>query len=254
MSADGPWFPLYYERLLSSRKVRQMKATDLGIYLALIIEEWMEGGPLPDDDTELSIAGRAPIENVRRILQWCFELTSEGWQNDTLEKIRGDQLQKHERAVEAGKVGAEARWGNRKPKKPQALNSDAIGVLCDPNSIRVEESRVEESKEEKIRARMNPQGLVSFWIDRRKDRPPSAIIGKQGAAAKRICEKFSQEQIVQAAVGIKYLFPYSKGEPWDLFDLEAKFDKAMAAAHNHPEVKQVPDIEGLAGTDLSQVI
>lgn len=101
---------------------------------------------------------------------------------------------------------------------------------------------------------MTAQELVGFWIDQRKDRPPSGIIAKQGAAAKRICEKYSRQQIAQAAVGFPHLFPYSRGEPWDLFDLEAKFDKAMVAAHSHPDVKRVPDIEGLADADLSLVI
>ena len=175
--SDGIWVPLYPERFLSSRKVRRMDATDLGIYMSLLMEEWIEGGALPDDDNELAMAGRAPITDVRRVLDLCFLLTAEGWENDTLEGIRREQLDKLERARRSGKKGAETRWSKRKshsramdaPKgahgvpigvpdehppacggelqacakeqEPQQLNSGAIGCLPNPNGIRREESK-----------------------------------------------------------------------------------------------------------------
>ena len=106
--------------------------------------------------------------------------------------------------------------------------------------------------EEEIGEAMSAQDLIAYWIDHRLDRPPGSIIGKQGAAAKRICEKYTRQQIVQAAVGITQLFPHAtpKNEPWDLFDLEKKFDKAMAAAHNHPDAKRQSLIDHLAGINL----
>lgn len=90
----------------------------------------------------------------------------------------------------------------------------------------------------------NPNGsltggeVLGWWLELQETRPPDSDVGKQGAAAKRLAEKCDREQIVQAFVGIEQMFPYSKGEPWDLFDLEKKLPKALQAAHNHPEVKK----------------
>lgn len=69
------------------------------------------------------------------------------------------------------------------------------------------------------------------WSD-----PPNGHRGKLGAAGKRIAEKASPAEIVAAMVGMDALFPHSNGEPWDLFDLERKFTKAVAAAQTHPEI------------------
>ncbi len=103
------WFPLYVDRLLGSRKVRMMGARDFGIYMALLVEEWGEGGPLPDDDKHLRMAGKAPIKDVRRVLQTCFIQNGDGWENETLEAIRDEQLSKRKKRVEAGRAGGIAK-------------------------------------------------------------------------------------------------------------------------------------------------
>jgi hypothetical protein len=86
------------------------------------------------------------------------------------------------------------------------------------------------------------QELIGAWIKhyekRNGRRPPGKDIPKQGAVAKRICDGHTAEEVVYAFLGIDHLFPYSKGEPWDLFDLEKKFTKAMAAAQDHPDIKR----------------
>jgi uncharacterized protein YdaU (DUF1376 family) len=268
--SDGIWFPLYPERFLASRKVRRMDATDLGIYLALLMEEWIEGGALPDDDEELAIAGRAPIEDVRRILDLCFEATPDGWENHTLEEIRREQLQKHEHARRAGKKGAEVRWAKRKKHgaakgTPKGGHSNPIATpmvpQCDPNSIR-EERRGEEKRGEEIGAdapelstvedvgsngSMAANELLAYWLDQQRDPVPEAQKRKQGAAASRLCKTYTRDQLTQAAVGIAHLFPHNAkgGQPWDLFDLEKKFAKAMSAAHQHPDAKIHNDVAEL---------
>jgi len=84
---------------------------------------------------------------------------------------------------------------------------------------------------------VRPHQLVAVWIDQQPSRPSETDIRKQGAAARRLCSSRSAEQIAAAVVGIGQLMPHSKGEPWDLFDLERKFSKAQAAAVNHPQIK-----------------
>jgi len=48
--------------------------------------------------------------------------------------------------------------------------------------------------------------------------------------AKKICSERSDDAIYLAIEGIKKLYPHSNGAPWDLFDLDRKFDKAVQAA------------------------
>jgi len=266
------WFPLYPERFLSSRKVRRMDAQDVGIYFGLLVEQFLEGGALPDDDRELEIAGRAPIEDVRRVLDLCFTLTDDGWLNETMEQIRDEQAVKMERAQRAGKKGAEVRW-KRKAKTPkpqvqekQELDSNPIatpiGSLCDPNGIESKRESKSKKRKEKNSAdapefstadpahsngTMQANELIGYWIDQQRTKPPPAQISKQGAAAKRLCGSYKRDELVQAAVGITQLFPHDGkgGQPWDLFDLERKFAKALAAAHQHPDAKlhnQVQDL------------
>jgi len=154
------WFPLYPERFLSSRKVRRMDAQEVGIYFGLLVEQFLEGGALPDDDEELGIAGRAPIEDVRRVLELCFTLTDDGWLNETMEQIRDQQAVKMERAQRAGKKGAEVRWKRKaktpKPQvqEPQELDSNPIATpmrsQCYPNGIESKSKRESKRKTDEV--------------------------------------------------------------------------------------------------------
>ena len=71
--------------------------------------------------------------------------------------------------------------------------------------------------------------LVAQWIRSQPARPPTAAVQKQGAAAKRLVAAYDRIAIAQALEGIGRLYPHSNGEPFDLFDLERKFAKALAA-------------------------
>lgn len=109
------WFPFYAGRFLSSRRVRRMDATHVGIYLLLMIEQW-EHGAVPDDNAELAFIGRCTADEARDVLRECFRQTEAGWINDRLEGIRGEQIAKASQAKNA----AEARWGK------SARNADAL--------------------------------------------------------------------------------------------------------------------------------
>jgi hypothetical protein len=80
--------------------------------------------------------------------------------------------------------------------------------------------------------------IVGEWVRRQPERPPGPTIAKQAKAAQRIAAASTAGQVARAFAGMGELFPHSNGEPWDLFDLEKKFAKAMAAAENHPEVRK----------------
>ena len=82
--------------------------------------------------------------------------------------------------------------------------------------------------------------IVGAWIRTRRIRPPAPVINKQSGAAKDLSEKYTAGEIVRAFLGITQIWPHKgkDGEPWDLFNLRDRIDKAIAAAEQHPDLKR----------------
>ncbi len=89
--------------------------------------------------------------------------------------------------------------------------------------------------------------LVGMWMDRMPTKPEPADVRKQGGAAKRICEHHSREHVLLALDGIEKIAPHCLGEPFDLFDLERKFSKAVSAGSQTPATKAVARAQRLRG-------
>ncbi len=165
------WFPLYVADMLNSRKVRKMQSEEFGIFMFLLIEQW-HGGPLPDDQRDLCEMGRSDWPAVQKILQAQFVLKDKGWVNERLVEIWMEQKGKRHAASRAGKIGAEARWGKKKPVVTEE-SSDRNATVLPPDSDRnatpmaLEESRGEESrKEESIRAKKKHDGVPGMILIR----------------------------------------------------------------------------------------
>ena len=71
------------------------------------------------------------------------------------------------------------------------------------------------------------QTLIAWWVDHQTIAPAQSDVGKQAGVAKRLVQRYGKENIRLAVAGMGHLYPYSDGEPWDLFDLERKFLKAV---------------------------
>jgi len=226
-----------------------MTSEEVGIYVLLLCEQW-EGGPIPDNDEELVRFTRTSASNARAILQQCFSLASDGWTNPELLEIREEQEIKRGRRASAGSKGGKKKAENRLAM----LEKDPSNALAIEEK-RVEESRVEEKRKKK---KEHPQGgvegnnilrpdeLLAEWIKRQHVPPDQSEKSKQAGKAKQICAKHSKDDISQAFLGMGELFPYSNGEPWDLFDLDKKFSKAKQAVVNHPKVQEMKRDQELA--------
>jgi hypothetical protein len=111
--------------------------------------------------------------------------------------------------------------------------------------------RSPDDAEAEVHGAWNGVALLAVWIDylRSQGLPEPGVrdMAKFGAVAKRVAEQYGPEEVFAAMLGIGQLYPHSKGEPWDLFDLERKFTKAMAGANQHPEVKRRRFIEEFGG-------
>jgi len=79
------------------------------------------------------------------------------------------------------------------------------------------------------------KALMAAWLGAQAARPPDWVIAKQGAVAKWIAERTDPKDIALALAGIPRLFPYSKGAPWDLFDLRRRFASAVIAGREAAE-------------------
>ena len=88
-------------------------------------------------------------------------------------------------------------------------------------------------------AHPSAQQVVAWWVELRDGDVARGDLAKQGAVAKRIAEKHTHSEIVRAMVGMSQTFPHSKGEAWDLFDLERKFQKAYTNFGQHPSVQRL---------------
>lgn len=104
-----PWFPMYAQRFLTSRKVRLMTAEQVGVYVLLLCEEW-EGGPLPNDETLLCKLSHSDWQTVCGVLKMCFQKSEVGWTNTHLETLRDESTMLHNARSRAGSKGAEARY------------------------------------------------------------------------------------------------------------------------------------------------
>lgn len=128
------WFPLYVADILTSRMIRGFEAEQFGIFMFLLIEQW-DGGPLPEDKSDLCGMARCKSwPKVEAILQRGFVLHDRGWVNERLVEIWEEQTAKIRRKSQAGKLGAEARWG----KRTKLLSPPEAPVDIEENGNRIQ--------------------------------------------------------------------------------------------------------------------
>ena len=155
MSDKLPWFPLYVDRLMGSRKTRSMDAGKFGIYMLLLIEEWDSGGPLTTKKADLEEIGRAPYTDVLVVLKRCFVKTPDGWVNEALEGIRSEQVGKRKQYQNAGRTAAKARWN-----KEESCDRNATAM---PSHTSREEKRIKEKKKTTLSVGDYDEAFEGFW-------------------------------------------------------------------------------------------
>ncbi len=119
--ASLAYFPLYPKDFLGA--TGRLNAEKFGIYTRLLFTSWFE--PLDNDLGELAFIAGSNENLTKQVLDRYFVLNDDVWVNQRLEKERKSANDKHQKAVESGKKGAEKRWGD--DSNP---NSPPIG---DPN-------------------------------------------------------------------------------------------------------------------------
>ena len=88
---------------------------EVGLYLRLLMCQWVNG-PLPNDNKKLAkIAGISPKKLSNLIQKVSHKFTSDGngcFYNKRLEEEREKQSKYLEKQKEHGKKGADSRWGS----------------------------------------------------------------------------------------------------------------------------------------------
>ena len=164
-----PWFKFYSADWLSSSQIRALNLEEKGLFVTLMAISWQETPPgtLPEDLKEISkISGEDP-RKISRIFG--------GSLGDLWEKSGGRLVNKKMFAIgqeldsatirlsEAGKKGAEARWGglcdrNSNPDSDSDSDTDsekALRTIDHPSEA--------ENKDKKSSPFSYPQAFELFW-------------------------------------------------------------------------------------------
>lgn len=99
--------------------------------------------------------------------------------------------------------------------------------------------------------RLSASQVLHAWESSQPASVPEVDRRKQKPAARKIADHHTAEEVATAFIGMGQLFPHCppKSEPWDLWDLDRKFAKALAKARDHPDIRsQAFDRQFLAAT------
>ncbi len=122
----SPAFQFYARDFLADINVQLMNMEQRGMYITLLSYAWLESG-IPNDMRKLNLLCNNPAnfdELIEDVLA-CFEESEGRLYNGRMESIRTEQMERKEKASEAGKVGAKKRWQS---------HSDPIATALPPHS------------------------------------------------------------------------------------------------------------------------
>jgi uncharacterized protein YdaU (DUF1376 family) len=150
------WMPLFWGDYL--RDTGHLSTEEHGAYLLLIGAYWCSGGPLPDDDAQLSRIIRCDKKSawkkLRFRLEKLFEVRNGIWRHKRIDLELAEARQRTETRRNAGKKGADRKWHGHSNANGIA-NGNAIDLpsVCQwqndgqsqPQSHKTENSRQRES-------------------------------------------------------------------------------------------------------------
>ena len=121
----SPAFQFYARDFLADINVQLMNMEQRGIYITLLSYAWLEKG-VPNDMRKLKLLCNNP-ENFEELIVdvlACFEESDGKLYNKRMESVRAEQIERKEKASEAGKIGAKKRWQSHSDPIATALPSD----------------------------------------------------------------------------------------------------------------------------------
>lgn len=105
------WMPLYIAKYLAD--TGRLTTEGHGAYLLLIMDYWMQAGPLRDDNRLLASITRLPMQRwlkLRPIIESFFQIEDGLWHHKRIEAELSAARENMAARSAAGKAGASARW------------------------------------------------------------------------------------------------------------------------------------------------
>lgn len=127
MSRGAQWFPLYVGDYLAD--TMHLSTQEHGAYLLLLMHSW-RNGPLPSEDRQIARIARLAVRDwarVRDAVMAFFTLTEDGFVQLRLERVRGEQQAKSEKA----RAAAHVLVRNKKIRRLQAGDASGRSIPAD---------------------------------------------------------------------------------------------------------------------------
>jgi uncharacterized protein YdaU (DUF1376 family) len=121
-----PWFPFYVGDYV--RDTARLTTEGHGAYLLLMLDYWANGAP-PDDDETLASIARLSLENwikLRQKIEPFFEIAGGRWNHKRIEKELEIAEEKHNKRVNAGKAGGEAKAKSKQSSSNATAKQPAL--------------------------------------------------------------------------------------------------------------------------------
>ena len=156
-TGKSPSFHMYAGDFLSDMNVKLMNMTQRGIYITLLLHEWIEGS-LPSNIGHLKILcdNCKDFEKHWELISRCFYEEDGKIYNPRLEEERASKLADRERKSKNGKKGAMKRW-----------HSDSTAIAQPSNSnkeIEIEvEKEINKNKKTTSTITLNKEFENEFW-------------------------------------------------------------------------------------------
>ena len=198
-----PSFQFYPSDWLSSQKIETMTLEEQGIYIRLMCHDWLNDG-IPEDPKMIARLGRTTEENGKRISELCFRHHPRRkglMTNLRLEQERQKQKLNRMRRIEAGKAGAEARWGQADKCD---CHADANAITMAKNSLSTPTPTPSSSSTSTTKPKptcstpLNGEAFDKFWKAYPKRKAKSAAI----KAFKKINPDATLLAVILAAVTV----------------------------------------------------
>tara|TARA_R100001082_G_scaffold44518_1_gene23691 strand:+ start:2419 stop:3405 length:987 start_codon:yes stop_codon:yes gene_type:complete len=156
-TGKSPSFHMYAGDFLSDMNVKLMNMTQRGIYITLLLHEWIEGS-IPSNMKHLKklCEDCKDFEKHWKMVSPCFYEENGKMYNPRLEEERANMLADRERKSKNGKKGAMKRWHS---------NSTAIAQPSNSNKEIEIEKEIEINKNKKTISRitLNKEFENEFW-------------------------------------------------------------------------------------------
>lgn len=137
--AHSPAFQFYPKDFLADPNTVRMDATDVGVYMFLLMECWNRDNKLPKDVEVLAAFCRMTVQEFTPIwenkVRRCFQEMKTFFWHKRLKKEISKQIEWREKKSKSGKLGADKRWHGNELQDSGAMALPSSDIAPDSSSL-----------------------------------------------------------------------------------------------------------------------